>query len=148
MRATIEEALFAKLGTVLPDLIDQIFGDAHPQATRDDAADCQVHVSHAGDENLQTLDAGRSPHRIDRFTLELWGLDRAKIEQARDTLYAEFDGTEIAAWWNVADRDPNTVWAQAATLADAASDIEPDQQGGDDHDRGERMTLTLHWQSV
>jgi hypothetical protein len=140
---TIEEALHAKLtavfdgtafeGRVYPDEAPQTEGGAEPEG--------YVLYQRQGDDHRVYLSGGRDPTRIDTYAVEVWHHDRAELEPARNLLLDAFAGANCQGRWGGA----SGVWVQGAVASDAQADADPDVQGGERPDRGERLEVRIVW---
>lgn len=142
---TIEEAIVAKLGSVMSSLVGtRIYPDQYPQPTGTAAPPwpCVVY-QRAGDDDLVTLDGHRSSIRIDTYTVEIWSDDRAECETGRNLLKAAFSGSNCRGYWG---GDAGTgVFVCGAVARDATSDAEPPIQGDEELDRTDRLSLVVTW---
>lgn len=142
---TLEEALKSKLTSVLAALLPggDIYPDAGPQpdAPEDEDETLYVVYQHAGDDNLITLDGQRPNPRIDLYTLDIYGTNRANIEAAKESLYDAFAGANCQGMWG----GESGLYVEGAVASDGSADVSPDAQGGEDHDRAERVMLRIVW---
>ncbi len=135
---TIEAGLYAKLKEIARH--DRVYPDAIPNEQT--LWPCIVYM-HNGDDEEFCLSGPPPTDHIDLFTLELWGPDRAVIATLRDALKTALAGENCQGVWGGA----GGVVVAGAFCRDAAADVSPAEDGSDNHDRAERLSLKIIWYS-
>lgn len=140
---TIDQAIRAKLlslASVNAIIGANLFPDFIPQRVKRPAGT----QTHAGIDRLEPLNAGPSKTKIDTFRIEIAsdrGYDVAKLRNAIDR---SLSGITAAGRWNDgAEQGPIVVFC---TVDDAATQVERDKTGGDEHPRALVCLLTVTWE--
>lgn len=142
---TIDEAVAAKLASVLADLVgDRVYPDAYPQPADGTGPQwpCAVY-SQAADDTPGTLDGTVSALRVDAYTVEVWSGDGRECEAGRDLLRAAFRGANCRGRWGGA----GGLFVCGAVARNAEDAALPPVQGDEELDRVKRLTLTVTWKA-
>lgn len=99
--------------------------------------------THAGIDRLEPLNAGPDRTKIDTFRIEIASKRDYDVTRIRNAIDRELSGITAARRWNDgAELGPIVTFV---TVDDAATQVERDRTGGDEHPRALVCLLTVTW---
>lgn len=138
----IDQAVRAKLLS-LPKIIevigDRLYPDFLPQRVKHPAGV----MNHAGIDRLESLNGSQSGVKIDTFRIEIGSTRDYDVARIRTAIDRSLSGQKAQGRWNDwANRGPIVTFC---TIDDAATQVERDRGGSDEHLRAVVCLLTVTW---